>query len=128
MDATAPKTQLGKNLFNDYGMVFVLLLLVVVLSALTLKEQSPEGEEAGRIVAERIIAEQGANVSVMVVAESTPVDEAFVRGAVAALETAGATVAAALVVYVFCVVGVVVVVVVAAVVRWAHARTPRKAA
>ena len=93
MDATAPKTQLGKNLFNDYGMVFVLLLLVVVLSALTLKEQSPEGEEAGRIVAERIIAEQGANVSVMVVAESTPVDEAFVRGAVAALETAGATIA-----------------------------------
>ena len=37
MDATAPKAQPVNNLFSDYGMVFVLLLLVVVLSALTLK-------------------------------------------------------------------------------------------
>jgi len=85
-------SQLWKTVANDYGMVFVLLLLVVVLSALTLQEQNPSGAEAGRIVANEILAKQGADVSVAVIAESTSVDTAFVEGATKALDEGGATV------------------------------------
>ncbi len=93
MKSKRQKSRFVTTLINDYGMVFVLLLLVILLSALTLQQQNPAGAEAGKIVAERIIAEQGSAASVMIVTESTPVDEAFVRGATAALQTAGATVA-----------------------------------
>ena len=45
------RNTLLKTLSNDYGMVFVLLLMVIVLSALTLQKHSPVGAEAGRLVA-----------------------------------------------------------------------------
>ncbi len=92
MNSSNHNSQLWKAVANDYGMVFVLLLLVVVLSALTLQEQNPTGAEAGRIVANKILAKQGADVSVAVIAESTSVDTAFVEGATKALDKGGATI------------------------------------
>ena len=75
-------------------MVFVLLLLVFVLSALTLQEQNPTGAEAGRIVAKEILAKHGADANVAIITESTSVDTTFVDGAIAALRESGATVVA----------------------------------
>ena len=42
---------------SDYGMVFVLLLLCVLFSVLTLKEQHPTGAAAGAQVADMILAD-----------------------------------------------------------------------
>ena len=81
-----------KKLLNDYGMLLVLGLLVVVLSLLTLEQQSPIGEEAGRAVAAEIIARNGSTASVIVVAETTSIDEAFVAAVTQELQAAGATV------------------------------------
>lgn len=87
------KTNFWKTAANDYGMVFVLLAMVIVLSLLTLEKQNPVGEEAGRIVAGEIISEFGSSATVVIVAESTPIDEAFVAGAASELESAGVSVA-----------------------------------
>lgn len=81
-----------KSLLNDYGMVLVLGLLVIVLSLLTLEQQSPVGDEAGRTVAAEIIDRHGKSASVMVVAETTAIDEAFVAAVTEELKLAGATV------------------------------------
>ncbi|MEQ9406708.1 MAG: ABC transporter permease [Fuerstiella sp.] len=87
-------SRVWKSLANDYGMIFVLLLMVVVLSALTLEEQSPVGREAGKRVADEIISRLGTEVTVVIVAEATPVDEAFVQGASERLQAAGLAIAA----------------------------------
>ena len=94
MDSTSSKSQLWTTVVNDYGMVFVLLLLIAVLSALTLEKQNPTGAEAGRLVAKKIIARDGTSATVVIVAESTPVDEAFVRGAQETFVQRGVNVAA----------------------------------
>lgn len=93
MNRPDKKSQLWHTFANDYGMVFVLLLLIAVLSVLTLEEQHPAGEEAGAQVAGEILRSEGEGCVVAVVAESTAVDEAFVRGAVSQLEAGGAVVA-----------------------------------
>ena len=76
---------------TDYGMVFVLLLLCLLFSLLTLKEQHPTGAAAGRQVAEKI-ATSAADVSVIVVTRDTAEDREFSAAAVKQLESLGANV------------------------------------
>lgn len=88
------KTQFWKHIANEYGMVFVLLFMIAALSVLTLQEQHPTGVQAGRQVADEVLAKHGSGARVVIVAESTPVDREFVRGATEQLEAAGAVIAA----------------------------------
>ena len=41
----------------DYGMVFVLALLILVMSVLTLKDQQPTGRDAGLSVADVLVSQ-----------------------------------------------------------------------
>jgi len=93
MNLNSNNQSIWKYIVNEYGMVFVLLLLVGVLSLLTLEQQNPTGTEAGRQVANQILRQYGNDANVVVVAETTPVDESFVREASAVLQLAGAKVA-----------------------------------
>jgi len=53
MPTNRPRFSVLRLLVTDYGMVLVLLLMMLVFSVLTLKEQRPTGEEAGFKVAFR---------------------------------------------------------------------------
>lgn len=76
---------------RDYGMVFVLVLLIGLFSLLTLNRQSPTGSEAGQQVA-KAIAESQSSANVLVVARNTDEDRAFCAATVAELEARGLTV------------------------------------
>ncbi len=93
MNTQSRHSRIWRSIANDYGMVFVLLLLIAILSVLTLEEQNPTGAEAGKLVAREIISRDGSSATVVIVAESTPVDAAFVRGAEEVFEAAGVNVA-----------------------------------
>ena len=77
--------------FSDYGMLFVLLLLCVLFSLLTLKEQHPTGAAAGTQVAKAIVAANPTS-EVLIVARPTSEDREFSAAVRTALENAGATV------------------------------------
>ena len=64
MDTTSQQPPLWSTIANDYGMVFVLLLLIAVLSALTLEQQNPTGAEAGKLVAGEIVDQHGDSATV----------------------------------------------------------------
>jgi ribose transport system permease protein len=55
------------KLFSDCGMLGVLLILCVVLTCITIKEQHPQGAEAARQVAERIRSNHGDKAQVLAV-------------------------------------------------------------
>jgi ribose transport system permease protein len=93
MNSNLSNQPVWKSIANEYGIVFVLLLLIAILSLLTLEQQDPTGTEAGRQVANQVIKQYGADVNVVVVAETTPVDDSFVREVSAVLRSAGANVA-----------------------------------
>jgi len=87
------------NLFDnpfvrDYGMVFVLLLLAGFFSAVTIKQQHPTGENAGRQVADFIVARNGKQARVLIVTRNTVEDLAFAKAAAKRLESSGVTVLA----------------------------------
>jgi ribose transport system permease protein len=67
---------------RDYGMVFVLLLLGVLLSVLTVREQHPTGADAGQQVARKILAAHGSDAAVIVVTRDTAEDRLFSAAAV----------------------------------------------
>jgi ribose transport system permease protein len=87
-------TLLDKPFMRDYGMVFVLLLLVGLFSVLTLKQQHPTGADAGRQVADFIVARQGWQAQVLIVTRNTVEDLAFAGAAERRLVASGATVLA----------------------------------
>ena len=93
MNSNLSNQPVWKSIANEYGIVFVLLLLIAILSLLTLEQQNPTGTEAGRQVANQVIKQYGADVNVIVIAETTPVDDSFVREVSAVLQSAGANVA-----------------------------------
>ena len=62
---------------SDYGMVLVLALLCVFFSVVTISEQSPTGERAGRPVAEMIQQRFGKTPRVLIVGRDQPDDAAF---------------------------------------------------
>ena len=64
--------------FNaDYGMVFVLLVLVLFFSLMTIEPQSPTGTTAGRRLAAEI-AEQSPDGKVLILAGTSPLSMQFV--------------------------------------------------
>jgi ribose transport system permease protein len=71
----------GNPLVRDYAMIFVLLLLVGLFSVLTLKQQNPTGAEAGRQVADLILAQSGDQARVVIVGRSTEQDRQFAEAA-----------------------------------------------
>ncbi len=78
--------------FEDYGMVFVLLLLCAFFSVMTYTEQHPTGAAAGEQLAGEIAARRGNGARVVILAGQTSVDEEFVRALASNLEAGGATV------------------------------------
>lgn len=97
MNETAPSTHQHSALayfVSGYGMVFVLLLLVVLFSVLTIAEQNPTGVDAGHQVADRIVADHGASAGVLIVTRDTADDRAFADAIASRLTEKGATVRA----------------------------------
>jgi ribose transport system permease protein len=89
------KAKLLDNLLrHDYGMVFVLLLLAGLFAALTVKQQYPTGEDAGRQVADLIVAQHGQRARVLIVTRDTSEDLAFSRAAAERLGASGVTIVA----------------------------------
>ncbi|MFM8220034.1 MAG: ABC transporter permease, partial [Planctomycetaceae bacterium] len=84
----------GHWLLRDYGMVVALVLLVGLFSWLTLTDQYPTGEDAGRQVAARILARPEPARGVLVVVRDTPEDRAFADAVERDLRAGGATVLA----------------------------------
>ena len=77
---------------NDYGMVFVLLILGALFTFSTISWQYPRGSGAGVQVAKKILSEHGSKANVLVVAGGQGADPAFAAAAAKHLEDAGATV------------------------------------
>lgn len=76
-DTSGSHASTVRQLLADYGMVFVLLLLMLVFSALTVKEQRPTGADAGREVADSIVARFGSGARVFIAAPGSSEDRAF---------------------------------------------------
>ena len=70
--------QIGKRLFTEYGMVFVLLLLCAFFSITTISEQSPVGEAAADLVAAEIGDRVEDSPGVFIAAGNLPEDALFV--------------------------------------------------
>lgn len=77
---------------RDYGMVFVLLLLVVLFSTLTINLQHPSGEAAGRLVADTIVKEHSDTARVIVVGRDTAEDRKFTTAVAERLRESGVNV------------------------------------
>lgn len=80
-----------KKLLADYGMILVLLGLVVLFSALTLKEQKPSGGAAVNQVTKMIVGEAGKGDYVIAVGAVNKDSELFAQDLGAALTSAGFT-------------------------------------
>jgi ribose transport system permease protein len=76
----------------DYGMVFVLLLLMAGFSFLTIQPQRPTGADVGAAIADQIIVQFGNAARVMIAVPGSEEDRAFADAAKGRLESAGATV------------------------------------
>ena len=79
----------GRRLFADYGMVFVLLLLMITFSLLTLTRQSSTGVDAGRDVAARIIRQYGTTARILIAVPFGEQNRKFAAGAEEVFGTAG---------------------------------------
>ncbi|HEY3964735.1 MAG TPA: ABC transporter permease [Planctomycetaceae bacterium] len=79
---------------SDYGMVLVLALLCVFFSVVTISEQSPTGERAGRQLAETIHTQFGRTPRVLIVGRDQPEDAAFAEALSRDLSAAGGQVLA----------------------------------
>lgn len=67
-----------RSVAADYGMFFVLLLLMLVFSVLTYKRQRSTGAGAGREVADTILKKYGNSARVFIAAPGSAEDKAFV--------------------------------------------------
>lgn len=83
------RSPLIRQLFADYGMIFVLLLLMVAFSILTIKEQRPTGADAGQEVANMVVARFGANANVFIAAPAAADDRLFVQAVQNGLASTG---------------------------------------
>ncbi|MED5417877.1 MAG: hypothetical protein VYA27_04205 [Verrucomicrobiota bacterium] len=75
--------------FGDYGMVLVLLTLVLLFSALTVKEVAPSDNRSARNVAERIAREIPADQAVVIYGKDKTDFETFAKTLARRLETEG---------------------------------------
>ncbi len=86
------KPQRIQRFISDYGMVFALLLLMLLFTILTWKDQALDGADAGQQVA-GIILDQQADAVVIIVGGSSATEQEFTAAAKDRLISAGATVA-----------------------------------
>ena len=77
------------NLLSDYGNVLVLLLLCVLFSVLTYKEQYPSNEAAARRLADDVADSVDADSVVLVVVQEIPEDIAYADALEARLKDSG---------------------------------------
>lgn len=85
-------TWLNTPFVRDYGMLFVLALLIALFSFLTFSDQAPTGAIAGRQVAEAILEQSGADARVFIVTRDIEEDLAFADAVEQTLTQSGATV------------------------------------
>ena len=86
------KTIYTNPFVRDYGMIFVLLILVILFSASTVNEQHPTGVDAGVQVANFILAKHGSAAQTLIVTRNTQEDIAFAGAVELQLKKSGATV------------------------------------
>ncbi len=79
-------------LIADYGMVFVLLFLCVLISVLTISDIHPEDPRSGRRLAGLIVKKYGKDVNVLVVARDIDADRKFAKAIQEELTRLGANV------------------------------------
>lgn len=84
-----------RRFIADYGMIFVLLILMTGFSCLTIQPQRPTGEAAGVVIADQIVTQFGNSAKVIIVVPGSAEDQAFADAARIRLEASGATVVAA---------------------------------
>lgn len=77
---------------KNYGMVFILLLLMLAFSLLTVKEQMATGSDAGTQLAERILTQHGSGAHVVIAVPSSADDKAFAAAIAESITAAGGTV------------------------------------
>ncbi len=78
-----------RGILTNYGMVLVLLLLSVLFSAFTLKEQSPTGMDAGVQVAKKILSQHRNTAKVLVITRNIAEDRLFASAVEKSLNDAG---------------------------------------
>ncbi len=79
-------------LIADYGMVFVLLFLCVLISVLTISDIHPEDPRSGRRLAGLMVKKYGKDVNVLVVARDIDADRKFAKAIQEELTRLGANV------------------------------------
>ncbi|QDU09687.1 ABC transporter permease subunit [Gimesia aquarii] len=70
-------------------MIFMLLMLVILFSSLTVKEQHPTGASAGNQVGKTILKQYGNKARVLIVTRDTKEDRAFAEAVVERLKSGG---------------------------------------
>ncbi|MEC9004272.1 MAG: ABC transporter permease [Planctomycetota bacterium] len=73
------KSRIIKMLIADYGMVFVLLFLCVLISVLTISDIHPEDPRSGRRLAGLMVKKYGKDINVLVVARDIDADRKFAK-------------------------------------------------
>lgn len=86
----------AKRSFADYGMILVLLVLCAYYAVATLKDQYPEGADAGREVAGKVRSLARAGDHVLVAAQTGSAAEEFAKAASSSLREAGVEVTTAI--------------------------------
>ncbi|MDA1231462.1 MAG: ABC transporter permease [Planctomycetota bacterium] len=84
-----------RRFIADYGMIFVLLILMAGFSFLTVQPQRPTGEAVGVVIADQIVTQFGNSAKVFIAVPGSVEDKAFADAARIRLEASGATVVAA---------------------------------
>ena len=76
-----------RQLISDYGMVFVLLLLMAGFSLLTIQPQRHTGADVGATIADHILAQFGNSARVIIAVPGSDEDRAFADAAYHRLES-----------------------------------------
>lgn len=92
MPRTTSDSSLAR-LFSDYGMLFVLVLLGALFSALTLEQQHPAGTAGARQLANDIAQQAQPGARVFIVVRDTAEDAEFAKELAARLQSSGLVVA-----------------------------------
>src|SRR4051812_48602219 len=69
--------QIATQLFSDYGMLVVLLLLIIFFSFATFEKRKPIGAEAAKVVAQKIAGDFGQGAHTLIVVRASDEDTAF---------------------------------------------------
>lgn len=82
-----------RKFMSDYGTIFVLIVLSAFLSYKTMSDQTPEGAEAGRLVADKILAMSPKPSRALIAIRDNQTDMQFAEAAKSDLEAGGVSIA-----------------------------------